>query len=235
MRRPPSCPSRRPAPEGAWSRGRFAPLAKHAWRGSGTRGRYGGRVPVGPEFDAVLAAAQAGAEWAVAVLFRDLQPALLRYLRSHLGNDAAADDAAAEVWLAVARHLPGFRGDEGAFRGWTFTIARRRVIEERRRASRRRTDPVPQDALADRAAPDDVAEEGIAELSAKEAIARLTAGLPADMAEVVRLRVVAGLEVAEVARIMGRSPGSVRVLQHRALRRVAARLEAEGRSRTGRR
>jgi RNA polymerase sigma-70 factor, ECF subfamily len=43
---------------------------------------------------------------------------------------------------------------------------------------------------------------------------------------VVALRVVAGLEVGEVARIVGKQPGAVRVLAHRGLRRLADRLGA---------
>jgi len=45
---------------------------------------------------------------------------------------------------------------------------------------------------------------------------------------VVALRVLGGLEVAEVARIVGKRPGAVRVLAHRGLRRLAKRMEAAG-------
>jgi DNA-directed RNA polymerase specialized sigma24 family protein len=54
----------------------------------------------------------------------------------------------------------------------------------------------------------------------------LVAGLRAEQAEVVALRVLGGLEVAEVARIVGKRPGTVRVLAHRGLRRLARQLEA---------
>jgi len=60
-----------------------------------------------------------------------------------------------------------------------------------------------------------------------EAALALIATLPPDMAEVVLLRVVAGLSADEVARIMGKSPGNIRVLQHRALARLARELAAE--------
>jgi RNA polymerase sigma-70 factor (ECF subfamily) len=56
----------------------------------------------------------------------------------------------------------------------------------------------------------------------------LVAELPPDQAEVVALRVVGGLEVAEVAKIVGKRPGTVRVLAHRGLRRLAGRVEAAG-------
>jgi len=136
-----------------------------------------------------------------------------------------ADDLAGEVWVAVARGLRGFSGDEAGFRGWLFTIARRRLIEHRRRAARRRTDPAPPEhfhrTLAPRSDPAGLVVERMASQAAVDA---LVAGLPPDQTEAVLLRVVAGLEVAEVARLMGRSRGSVRVLCHRALRRMAERL-----------
>src|SRR6188472_2611581 len=71
--------------------------------------------PMGPEieFGKVLAAARAGEEWAVAVLYRDLHPRLRRYLGARAGG--AADDLEGEVWLAVAQRLHQFEGDELAF------------------------------------------------------------------------------------------------------------------------
>lgn len=141
-----------------------------------------------------------------------------------------ADDLAGEVWVAVARRLAHFAGDESGFRSWLFTIARCRVVEHRRKAARRRTDPAPHERL------DGVAERGVGldpaavvaeSLGAQEAIRYLVAELSADQAEAVLLRVVGGFEVSEVARMMDRTPGSVRVLCHRAFRRMAARFGEE--------
>jgi len=181
-------------------------------------------MTIGPGFDDVLAAAQTGAGWAVAILYRDLQPGLLRYLQAKVPGQA--EDLASEVWLAAAPKLVAFEGDEVGFRNWIFTIAHRRVIDHIRKSARRQTDPVDGMRFEQRAAADDTADAGIEEVSAREAIDALTAGLPADQAEVVLLRVVGGLGVDEVAQLMGRSAGSVRVLQHRALRRMARRLAA---------
>lgn len=136
-----------------------------------------------------------------------------------------ADDLAGEVWVAVARRMASFVGDEGGFRCWVFTIARCQLVEHRRRAARRRTDPFPPerfDLAPGAGAPGDPADVVVEGLSAQDAVDMLVTHLSPDQADVVLLRVVAGLDVAEVARIMGRSPGSVRVLQHRALRRLAA-------------
>jgi RNA polymerase sigma factor (sigma-70 family) len=72
-------------------------------------------------------------------------------------------------------------------------------------------------------APDDVEAR-----LALDAALRRVARLPRDQAEVVALRVLAGLSAEQVAEIVGKSAGSVRVLQHRALRRLADELAAEG-------
>ena len=80
---------------------------------------------IGPGFAEVLAAAQAGEEAPAAVLWRELQPRLLRYLRAV--EPQAAEDIASEVWLEVARGLARFRGEEPDFSAWLFTIARNRA------------------------------------------------------------------------------------------------------------
>ena len=152
-------------------------------------------------------------EWALSALFRTHQAPLLRFLRAL--ERPAAEDLAADVWVGVAQRLPTFRGDEAAFaRGCSASLA---LADHRRRAVRRRTDPVPPQALVDRAAAADAATVATDRLAAQEAIDRLIVTLPADQAEVVLLRVVAGLTADEVAKITGRSSGAVRVIQHRAL------------------
>ena len=103
-------------------------------------------VLLGDEFARVMSAAQAGEEWAVARLYRSLQPALLRYLNGREPQDA--EDIAAQVWLEVARALTKFEGGEDGFRAYVFTIARRRMLNAKRGRARRRTDAVPMEALA---------------------------------------------------------------------------------------
>jgi RNA polymerase sigma-70 factor (ECF subfamily) len=180
---------------------------------------------IGPSFPALLAAAQAGDEQAFAVLWRDLQPAVLRYLR--VAAPAAAEDLAADTWVSVIRGFARFRGDEQEFRTWVFTVARHRAIDWHRQAARRPAGSLPVALLAERPAPDDPAAAVLEAQSTRAALA-LLAELPAEQAEVVALRVLGGLGVAEVARIVGKRPGAVRVLTHRGLRRLGKRLEAAG-------
>jgi RNA polymerase sigma-70 factor, ECF subfamily len=176
------------------------------------------RAP-GSDFAAALAAAQQGDERALSALWRELQPSLLRYLRAV--DPGAAEDIASDTWLEVARRLDRFTGDGRDFRGWLFTIARHRLIDARRRAARHRTAPVAW--LPERPGLDDPAADVLADLSTQESV-RLVAQLPPEQAEAVRLRVMAGLDTAQVARIMNKQPASVRVLSHRGLRNLARRL-----------
>jgi RNA polymerase sigma-70 factor (ECF subfamily) len=183
-------------------------------------------MALGEEFDGVLAAARAGSSWAVAALYRDLQPSLLGYLRAQ--EPGHAEDLASEVWLGVGNAIGRFEGSEGAFRGWIFTIARRRVVDLRRMRGRRKTDPAPVEQFAAIPSAENPEAAVLAALGGDEARQLVMSVLPADQADVVLLRVIGGLDTSQVAEVLGKRPGSVRVLQHRALRRLAKTFSARG-------
>ena len=173
------------------------------------------------DFPALLHGAKSGDEWAVTMLYREVHPLLARYLRAR--EPRFSEDIEGEVWLAIAERLRTFEGDRIAFRAWAFSIARRRLADHRRTAARRRTDPMPIDEL-DGPAVDDPERTVLEGISADEAAAFVVRVLPHDQAEVVLLRVVAGLDVNGVAEVLGKKPGTVRVLQHRGLRRLERHL-----------
>ena len=180
--------------------------------------RYGGGTTI-EDFAQVLDAATAGEEWAAAVLFDALQPSLLRYLRWE--EPGTADDLAGETWLAVAERIQDFTGDEPALRAWVFSVARRRLADHRRRGARRRTQPVAPQDLNDVPGGEDPADLVLESISGQQAIDHLVASLTPGQAEVLVLRVVARLSVEDVAQILGKRPGTVRVTEHRALRRLS--------------
>ena len=179
---------------------------------------------LGDGFAALLDGARDGDDASFAALWRELQPPLLRYLGVAAGSNA--EDLASETWLGVASGIQRFHGDEAGFRAWVFTIARHRLLDWRRREGRSRTVARPVDQLRDRGAAGDPAEDAIDRRSTDAALA-LIAQLPADQAEVVMLRAVAGLDVTRVARVVGKQPGAVRVLAHRGLRRLAELVAAD--------
>ena len=176
-----------------------------------------------PDLTAAVAAAQHGDEQAFRILYRDVQPRLLRYLRAMVGDDA--EDVASEAWLQIARDLAGFSGDSDGFRGWAATIARHRAMDHQRR-HRRRPQPAAMsiDDLGDLPAGQDTAEIALDAVSTEAAIAMIAA-LPRDQAEAVLLRVVMGLDADRAGKVLGKKAGAVRTAAHRGLRRLAARLE----------
>ncbi len=168
--------------------------------------------------DDALARARTGDEAGFLELWRALQPRLLRFLRVVGCEDP--DDVASETWLQVVRDLHRFSGGEEDFRRWLFTIGRHRAVDAARTKSRRppARSAVGLDILADSQSVEDLVLDG---MSVQQAIA-LLAGLSRDQAEAVALRVIAGLDTPDVATILGKSAGSVRVALHRGLRALAA-------------
>ena len=182
---------------------------------------------LGDDFDGARAAAGAGEEWGFAALYGEFAPSVLGFLRGRIPSDA--EDVAATVWLDVARSLGRFEGDEAGFRAWLFTIVRRRLLNELRRRRRDHADVYDPVTLPDgpRAVPTRGAENDpeaivLAEFDAAEAVELIGRALPELQAEVVLLRVVAGLSVPEIAELLGLTPGHVRVVAHRGLRTLAA-------------
>jgi RNA polymerase sigma-70 factor, ECF subfamily len=173
----------------------------------------------GDGFDDALARARSGDESGFLVLWDSLHPQLLRYL-TVLGCDDV-DDVAGETWLQAVRDLHRFTGTATDFRSWLFTIGRHRAIDAARSRSRSRfRDKVLQAASIPAQDGNPVEDEVLEVLSTRQAVAMVTR-LSRDQAEVVALRIIAGLDTDAVARILGKSPGAVRVALHRGLRTLS--------------
>jgi RNA polymerase sigma-70 factor (ECF subfamily) len=186
-------------------------------------GRADGRGVLGDDFPQTLARAATGDAQAFAVVWRETQPMLLRYLRLIAGADA--EDIAQQTWLAVIEGLAGFAGTEPGFRRWVVTIARNIHVDQVRRKVRHPEDLTAMPVLepADDATAD--VADVVAERLSTEWALQLIATLPPAQREMVALRVIAGLDVGEVAALVGRSPGAVRVAVHRGLTRLREQLD----------
>jgi RNA polymerase sigma-70 factor, ECF subfamily len=174
-----------------------------------------------PDIDEAIRAAQDGDETAFRVLFRHLQPRLLRYLTGLVGPDA--EDVAADAWLQIARDLGSFHGDADKFRGWASRVARNRAIDHLRYMNRRPVSSHQVDDLIDLVSNENVERSALDRLSTDKTIAMISL-LPRDQAEAVLLRVVVGLDAATAAQVLGKRPGAVRTAAHRGLRALAKRL-----------
>jgi RNA polymerase sigma-70 factor (ECF subfamily) len=180
-------------------------------------------LALGEAFTEVLRAARSGAPWAFARLYADFAPSVAGYLR--MQRAVEPEDLTNEVFLGVIRGLSAFRGSEAQFRSWVFTIAHRRLQDERRRLARQ-----PRLAAIDlqaRAAVGDVEQEALDSLG-DQWVMRVSAELSPDQRTVLLLRTVADLTAEEVARITGKTVGAVRALQRRGLESLRRKLAREG-------
>lgn len=178
-------------------------------------------------FVSILEAARQGTPWAFEAIYRDLAPAVLGYLRGQGATEP--EDLASEVFVGIVRGLDRFHGDERAFRTWVFTIAHRRLVDERRRLFRsleEPTDPSEMTSLTSGVLIEEVEEEVIGALEG--GVGTALKALSSDQRAVILLRILADLSVAEVASILGKSQGAVKTLQRRGLRSLARQLEGEG-------
>lgn len=177
-----------------------------------------------PAFESLLVAAQDGADWAWERLYHEYAGRLLRYLRSRSAADP--ENLLGDVFLQVARNVGGFSGDEPAFRAWLFTIAHRRLLDERRSQRRRPAEPRAELPEPDPGAADVTADEAVTSLGTARVRALIGRLAPAQQ-DVLLLRIVGGLTVTEVAAATGRSEGAVKALQRRGLAALRRMLEHE--------
>ena len=133
------------------------------------------------------------------------------YLKSKGCDDAEA--LTQEVFLTLFSNLDTLTGGVAGVRSFTFSIAHARMVDDVRRRARE-PESSPFDPLADRRSAES-AEENV--LNSQLGATDLLQGLNPQQREVLLLRIVADLSIAEAARIMGRSEGSVKQLQRRAL------------------
>jgi RNA polymerase sigma factor (sigma-70 family) len=175
-------------------------------------------------FTRVLDAARAGDERAWDLLLRHLMGPLLGYLR--LRGAPEPDDLVNEVLLRAARNLAGFEGDRDRFRSWIFTIAHHLLVDDRRRR-RRRLDVVGLDHLGDAEPAGDDPEAPLELEWGNHHVQDLLGRLTPDQRDVLLLRVVGELSIAEVAAIVGKEPNAVKQLQYRGMRTLRRLLTRE--------
>lgn len=175
--------------------------------------------------DHAVEAMQDGDEAAFRLVYRHVQPALLRYLTVLVGP-ADAEDVASEAWAQAFRDLDRFSGNADGFRGWITTIGRNRALDHLRAARRRPVAEESVDEMVDLPDVADVEGDTLTKVSS-EAVIRLIGSLPRDQAEAIVLRTVLGFDAPTAARILGKRPGAVRAASHRGLKQLARRISQE--------
>ncbi|MGH2532875.1 MAG: RNA polymerase sigma factor [Thermomicrobiales bacterium] len=179
--------------------------------------------------DLTLAVAAKTDRAACGVLYDRYVDRVYGYCYRRLQTPEVAEDATSQVFIKALVALPRFRDDGPSFGAWLFAIAHNVVIDEFRAARRAPWPAATAVTVDDAPGPEEtaVAAEGVRELRA------VLSQLSADQANVIELR-LAGLTDKEIAFVLGRGHGAIRVIQHRAVRRLRALLGVEQQSKVDR-
>ncbi len=170
--------------------------------------------------DELAAASAVGDAEAFGVLVTRVTPGLLRVLRRMVPDRQIAEDLAQETLLDAWKGLGDF-GFRSTFRTWMFSIAHRKVVDHLRR---RRDVPTEGERFIDLASPDPLPADQVINTSLVEALQRELAAMPDTPRAVWWLRETEGLSIADIARVLGISHGSVRGHLQRSRRYLATRL-----------
>ena len=195
----------------------------------------------------LLEALRAGDEAAFAQLVREYQPSLVRVARIYVSTQAAAEEVAAETWLAVLNGLDRFEG-RSSLKTWIFRILTNIAKTRAQRDGRTLPfsalqDPgrVPEAALdADRfldpehprwpghwaVRPEPWPEDALVAAETQAVVAEAIEALPPAQRAVISLRDVEGWSSEEVRNALELSETNQRVLLHRARSKVRRALES---------
>jgi RNA polymerase sigma-70 factor (ECF subfamily) len=179
---------------------------RSAHRGPGTAG-----------LPALIGEAAGGDQRALRELAGIVVPFVNSYCRIHLGPTEAAQQVAQEISRKILKTLPSYLRSRAPFWGYVYGVTARAVADAQRYTSVEHSRPV---HLYDGPPRQQLVDTDCARL-----VAQLLATLPFEQREVLVLRVPLRLTVEDTAKIVGMSPATVRLIQHRALNRLRQELQ----------
>jgi RNA polymerase sigma-70 factor, ECF subfamily len=163
-------------------------------------------------------------EGAVRQVYRLHADAIYRYALYQSGNSSLAEDVAGEVFVRMMESIGSYKYRGSPISAWLYRIARNLIIDHQRRGGRFQPLEEGYDLTLISDNPIELAERQLSWAELREALAELTD----DQRQVIILKFIENLENREVAEVIGKSEGSVKSLQHRALRRLRRVLEKRG-------
>lgn len=160
---------------------------------------------------------------ALAEIYDRYAEPIYRYLYRLLGDAAEAEDLTSEVFLRFLQALDTSRAPRDRLLGWLYRVARNLAMDWFRREGKRKTLSLDEELVANEDSPSTTVEER----QIRQRLRRSINELAPSQQQVILLRFGEGLRVSEVSRLMGKSEGAIRVLQHRAVKRLSRLLERE--------
>lgn len=173
--------------------------------------------------EALIERAKAGDEEALARLYEDNVQAIYQYVSYRVGDTLVAEDLTAETFLRAYESLDDYEYRGKAFRAFLYRIAQARVADHHRLAGRRPT--VPLDSMTFTSNAD--VERDVSRILRREQVFRMLEGLTEPQRQVIIMRFLQGYSNKEVAELLGKSVGAVKLLQFRGLRRLGRQFNAQ--------
>jgi RNA polymerase sigma-70 factor (ECF subfamily) len=173
--------------------------------------------------ESIVRRAQQCDQAALTQLYEENFDKIYRYIVLKIGDRTEAEDMTQQVFLHAIKSISSFKWKGMPFSAWLFRIAHNQVVDYLRKKSRRATVPLDESLATGNIDPVQAVERKV-EL---ERLVLATRGLTRAQQEVISLRFAGEMPVAEVARVMGRSEGAVKALQHSAIVALRKALLAE--------
>jgi RNA polymerase sigma-70 factor, ECF subfamily len=169
--------------------------------------------------------AQGFEEDAIRQLYEAYYPKIYNYAFMQMGDVQAAEDLASDVMLKMIESIQSYKFRGLPFGAWVFRIARNRLIDLHRRRKRRGEVDLSETLSTALANPQVLAERALERGQLQVALKHLTE----EQRQVIVLKFIQGFDNRSVGRILGRSEGAVKSLQHRALGALRRILYPDGR------
>ncbi len=186
--------------------------------------RPGVTIP-SPEADQLVQQAKAGDVDAFAGLFRATLSVVFNFLYGRCGDRALAEDLASESYLKAIKAIGSFEGTSRDFLSWILRIARNLFLDHVKSGRVRWETVVGEMPVS--AGDSNPEREALGRVEGEQ-LRRALERLTPEQQEVLHLRFLQDLPIAEVAQIVGRERGAVKAMQFRALRSLAKVLAQEG-------
>ena len=173
---------------------------------------------------ALIRRAQEGDKRAIGEIYRTHVDVIYRYIWARIRDDDVTEDLTAQVFLKALEGLPSYRPSGKPFLAWLYRIAYARVVDHWRKQERRVEVPLEETLPAREPRPEELLEAEADWVTAIDLVAQLTD----DQQDVVILRFIGEMSLAQVAETLGKTVGATKAIQYRALATLARLLDKRG-------
>jgi len=160
---------------------------------------------------------------AFAQLYEEYFDKIYRYIAFKIGNKTGAEDMTQQVFLNAIKSISSFRWRGIPFSAWLFRIAHNQVVDYLRKKAKHATTSLDEVLVSNGNNPQLVAEQNLD----IERLLLATKQLTQAQREVISLRFASELSIAQVAKVMGKSQGAIKALQHSAIVALRKTLSVE--------